>query len=260
MKCIRFSADLGCYVFAQASVPRENWLPPLFISKARQIQSLRSPGGDSNRSRSSTSLDPLMQHKFKRKCLADVIESLIGCFVYHSSHELALKFTQHLGIPVLPCFLEGGFKVPSPRLTHEQTSQLLDEELKLLVGLEQVEDALKYKFSDKLWLVQALTHATYTRNSITTNYQRLEFLGDAILDFLITRHIHDSYRNMDPGKLTDLRSALVNNVLFASLSVQLGLYRALKHLSSRLDYEINKFVEFVTSTSVSNSCAWLSMV
>lgn len=241
--------DLGSYVFAQAVVPRENWLPPLFISKAKETQLLLS-SGDTNRSLSSKSIDRLMQHKFKRKCLADVIESLIGLFVYHSSHELALKFTQHLGIPVLPFGSDTNFEILSPRIASEQTSQHSDEEaVKLVVGLDQIEDALKYKFTDKLWLVQALTHATYTRNSITTNYQRLEFLGDAILDFLITRHIHNAYRNMDPGKLTDLRSALVNNVLFASLSVLLGLYRALKHMSSRLDYEIDKFVEFITSTS-----------
>ena len=250
-----FFTELGSHILAQNSVPRENWLPPLFISKTLHNQTV--PSGDSNSSRtsspSSSACDPIMQHKFKRKCLADVIESLIGCFVCYSSLELAFQFThKFLDISVLPSNSEGSFKIQSPRCTDERTSLLMDEEVKLLVGLDKIEKGLKYTFNEKLWLVQALTHATYFRNSITSNYQRLEFLGDAILDFLITRHIHNTYKNMDPGKLTDLRSALVNNVLFASLSVQLGLHRALKHMSSKLDYEIDKFVKFVTSTSVSS--------
>ncbi|KOB76458.1 Uncharacterized protein OBRU01_05716 [Operophtera brumata] len=50
-----------------------------------------------------------------------------------------------------------------------------------------------------------------------------KFLGDAILDFLITSHIFENSPDMKPGQLTDLRSALVNNVTFAAYVVKLGL-------------------------------------
>lgn len=59
---------------------------------------------------------------------------------------------------------------------------------------------------------------------MTNCYQRLEFLGDAVLDFLITRHLfnHPS-RRFTPGELTDLRAALVNNNIFAALAVKVLL-------------------------------------
>lgn len=75
------------------------------------------------------------------------------------------------------------------------------------------------------FLFQAMSHASYIRNRLTRSYERLEFLGDAILDFLITSYIFESCGNLKPGELTDLRSALVNNVTFASYVVKLGLHK-----------------------------------
>lgn len=60
-------------------------------------------------------------------------------------------------------------------------------------------------------------------------YQRLEFLGDAILDFLITCQLfNDPTRQHSPGALTDLRSALVNNTIFASLAVRHDFHKFFK--------------------------------
>jgi len=59
-------------------------------------------------------------------------------------------------------------------------------------------------------------------------YQRLEFLGDAVLDFLITRHLFNDSRHHSPGALTDLRSALVNNTIFASLAVRYNYHKYFK--------------------------------
>ncbi len=66
----------------------------------------------------------------------------------------------------------------------------------------------------------------------------MEFLGDAVLDFLITRHLYNDKREYTPGKemkeikllfyagvLTDLRSALVNNMIFASFGVKYNFHK-----------------------------------
>lgn len=45
----------------------------------------------------------------------------------------------------------------------------------------ELENILNYKFKDRAYMLQALTHPSYTRNNITTSYQRLEFLGDAVI-------------------------------------------------------------------------------
>ena len=57
------------------------------------------------------------------------------------------------------------------------------------VNVDHIEEIIGYKFIDKSFLLQALTHASYGLNSITDSYERLEFLGDAVLDFLITMYI-----------------------------------------------------------------------
>ncbi|GBP91875.1 Endoribonuclease Dcr-1 [Eumeta japonica] len=92
---------------------------------------------------------------------------------------------------------------------------------------------------------RALSHPSYIRNRLTSSYERLEFLGDALLDFLITAHIFEQHQNLNPGELTDLRSALVNNVTFASYTVKLGLQKYLcSQFNPVLDSAIINFVEY----------------
>lgn len=63
-----------------------------------------------------------------------------------------------------------------------------------------------------------------------------------ILDYLITRHLYEDARQHSPGALTDLRSALVNNTIFASLAVRCGFHKYFRHLSPGLSVVINRFV------------------
>lgn len=112
---------------------------------------------------------------------------------------------------------------------------------------QNVERVLGYEFKNKAYLLQALTHSSYTANRITHSYERLEFLGDAILDFLITCHIYESCGNLNPGQLTDLRSALVNNNTFASLTVRCGFQKHLLMMNNQLLNYIDKFVVYMES-------------
>lgn len=118
----------------------------------------------------------------------------------------------------------------------------------MLQGYEQLEDLIGYQFRDKAYLLQAFTHASYHHNAITDCYQRLEFLGDAILDYIITRHLFEDSIEHSPGILTDLRSALVNNNIFAYLAVKWDLHKYIKYVSASLFDVINKFVEWVNCT------------
>uniref|UniRef100_A0A182PSP9 ribonuclease III n=1 Tax=Anopheles epiroticus TaxID=199890 RepID=A0A182PSP9_9DIPT len=113
---------------------------------------------------------------------------------------------------------------------------------RLLGGFDEFEQALGYRFRDRSYLLQAMTHASYSPNRLTDCYQRLEFLGDAILDYLITRHLYEDRRQHSPGALTDLRSALVNNTIFASLAVRHGFHKYFLHLSPGLQEVIDRFV------------------
>ena len=85
-----------------------------------------------------------------------------------------------------------------------------------------------------------------------TGYERLEFLGDAVLDYVVTRFLFSSSENcndtesgyLSPGALTDLRSALVNNAVFGALAVRdLRLHTFLRATSPHLTRTIAAFVE-----------------
>lgn len=107
-----------------------------------------------------------------------------------------------------------------------------------------MEQKLGYHFKNRGFLLQALTHSSYTMNRITNCYQRLEFLGDAVLDFLITCYIYENCGKLSPGDLTDLRSALVNNITFACFTVREGFHKFLLSFNKDLDHCIEKFVNY----------------
>ena len=67
-------------------------------------------------------------------------------------------------------------------------------------------------------------------------------LFDFIPDYLITRHLYEDWRQHSPGALTDLRSALVNNTIFASLAVRYGFHKYFRHLSPGLSEVVDRFV------------------
>ncbi|KAL0327604.1 UNVERIFIED_CONTAM: Endoribonuclease Dicer3 [Sesamum angustifolium] len=112
-----------------------------------------------------------------------------------------------------------------------------------------LESKLGYIFSTKGLLLEAITHATEPDQGVGYCYQRLEFLGDAVLDILITLHLYENHKNVDPGDLTDLRSASVNNDNFAIAAVKRNLHPHLQHGSFSLENQISEFVKHVADMS-----------
>lgn len=130
---------------------------------------------------------------------------------------------------------------PNPILSDNVTPDKIDFHIP---HWQTIEQKLGYKFKNRAFLLQALTHASYSCNRITYSYERLEFLGDAVLDFLITCFIYERCGHLDPGEITDLRSALVNNTTFASYTVRHGLHKFLLNLNQKLAMFIDTFAEF----------------
>lgn len=75
--------------------------------------------------------------------------------------------------------------------------------------------------------------------------QRLEFLGDAVLDYLITSYLYSVYPKLKPGQLTDLRSVSVNNNSFADVAVYRSFHKYILCDSISLCESMNKYVNFV---------------
>ena len=80
-------------------------------------------------------------------------------------------------------------------------------------------DALGHEFNDVALLEQALTH----RSSPGLNNERLEFLGDAILDFIVSDIIYRAFADASEGDLSKLRASLVKKSSLASLATEIGV-------------------------------------
>jgi len=89
---------------------------------------------------------------------------------------------------------------------------------------------LGYAFHDETLLARALTH----RSHGSQNYERLEFLGDSILSFIIADVLYDRYPQLSEGELTRLRATLVRRETLATLARELDLGNCLELGSGEL--------------------------
>jgi ribonuclease-3 len=88
-------------------------------------------------------------------------------------------------------------------------------------SLKTVEHALQVVFKNQALLSEALTH----RSAGAPNYERLEFLGDAVLELLVTEAIFRRYPDLDEGSMTRMRVALVRRESLAEVAKTLALGR-----------------------------------
>ena len=89
---------------------------------------------------------------------------------------------------------------------------------------------LGLSFSNLSLLVRALTHRSYVNehSQAVEDNERLEFLGDAVLDFTVGAWVFNRFPEMPEGDLTKMRSALVRNEQLAKFARKLELGRALR--------------------------------
>ncbi|MCW9089289.1 MAG: ribonuclease III [Gammaproteobacteria bacterium] len=85
--------------------------------------------------------------------------------------------------------------------------------------MESIYRLLGYSFNDKELLQQALTHRSVGK----LNNERLEFLGDAILSFVISTELYRRFDDIDEGTLSRLRASLVKGETLAAMARELGL-------------------------------------
>lgn len=94
------------------------------------------------------------------------------------------------------------------------------------VEMEALYKKLGYSFADSSLITQALTHSSYANEKgrrECRSYERLEFLGDAVLQLIISDHLYSKYRELPEGELTKLRSRIVCEATLADCAKQLRL-------------------------------------
>ena len=92
-------------------------------------------------------------------------------------------------------------------------------------SLDALQARLGHTFRDPALLLLALTHPSISHEAGTdqAHNQRLEYLGDAVLQLALTRELYDRYPQHDEGPLTKIRAQLVNQVSLAERGRSLGL-------------------------------------
>ncbi|GAB6031712.1 Endoribonuclease Dicer [Chamberlinius hualienensis] len=231
------------------------------VDKSRQIKPKKLPateklnndesGSDSN----EEFFDRYNKHLIGDKTIADSVEAIIGAVLVTCGRTAALRVINWFGLKILSPNtsqlgsseeddMEVDEEPPFPWKVQEFVlkrfnSRMCDKYNDLLV----LEENLGYHFNNKGLLIQAVIHPTFDVD-VVDNYQKLEFLGDAVLDYLVTMHLYKNMPNLNPGDMTDLRSALVDNGTFAYLAVKNNFHKALRHRSSLLFGAIDTYLEY----------------
>ncbi|MCV3418924.1 ribonuclease III [Campylobacter lari] len=86
--------------------------------------------------------------------------------------------------------------------------------------LKKLQERLNYHFENEQLLIEALTHKSYKKSY---NNERLEFLGDAVMDLVVGEFLFFKFQKDSEGNLSKLRAALVNEKSFATLAQKLDL-------------------------------------
>ncbi len=94
-------------------------------------------------------------------------------------------------------------------------------------ALQEVEQIIGYKFSDRNLLAKAFTHSSSVDDRLFSN-ERLEFLGDSILAVVICQTLFERFQGYLEGDLTKVKSMLVSRRSCAQVAKQLGLLKFLK--------------------------------
>ncbi|XWS30972.1 hypothetical protein CRYUN_Cryun23aG0037000 [Craigia yunnanensis] len=107
-----------------------------------------------------------------------------------------------------------------------------------LPSVDEVEGILGYQFNNKRLLEEAFTHASLGQGF---SNERLEYVGDSVLNLLFTKEQYFEYPDLPPGALTRLRAANVDTEKLARVAVKHGLHRYLRHKKPLLEEQIRQF-------------------
>ena len=106
---------------------------------------------------------------------------------------------------------------------------------------------LNYEFSNTDLLLEAITHKSISK----VNYERLEFLGDAVIQLIITEYLYKKYPDHQEGHLSREKQAIVSKKVLSNISINIGLPNILR--SNNLAIESNDSLKESLSTDIMES-------
>lgn len=109
--------------------------------------------------------------------------------------------------------------------------------------MNNIEQLLGYKFNNKELINEALTHSSYANENSTSSYERLEFLGDSILGFVVAEYLYNHYK-LQEGVLSVDRTKLVNEKVLCNIVKNNGISqfirtgKSVKDLSNSIEADV----------------------
>lgn len=162
------------------------------------------------------------------KTISDVVESLIGSSYFDSNESLKSVWENVTSaLKIFPEF------TPYPDFSILKRSER-NISLAQFQHIQDLEKLLKYTFNCPHLALEALSHPSFDKTGTFRSYQRLEFLGDSLLDFVITRYLYLFDLSLNPADLTNLRAFIVCNESLGIIAVRTGLYKYVLHNSDTL--------------------------
>ncbi|KAE8149317.1 ATP-dependent helicase dcl1 [Aspergillus avenaceus] len=203
------------------------------------------------------------KHALREKTIADVCEALIGASLL--SGGPAHRFdTAVKAVSVLvdspnhqaSCWADYVSSYTMPKYQIQSPDGF---ELDLC---QKVEKKLGYHFRFPRLLHSAFTHPSFPSAwAKVPCYQRLEFLGDSLLDMVCVEDLFNRFPDKDPQWLTEHKMAMVSNKFLGALAVRLEFHTHLRHFSSPLQSQITHYAEQIQAVVDENDQAadyWLA--
>ncbi|KAH6605436.1 endoribonuclease dicer [Trichoderma cornu-damae] len=182
------------------------------------------------------------KHRLSHKSIADVCEALIGAaymtstidnmdmavnavtaLVNSKNHEMR-RFSDYFAAYTVPKW-------------HNQQTTAAQR-----LTVDKVAEITGYRFQCAPLLRSAFRHPSYVFESNVRDYQRLEFLGDALLDMAVVDYLFKRFPDADPRWLTEHKMAMVSNQFLGCLCVKLGLHKHILLATSSLFGDIKEYV------------------
>ena len=88
------------------------------------------------------------------------------------------------------------------------------------MNIKEFEKNIGYEFKNKDLLIKALTHTSYAYENNVESNEKLEFLGDSILEFISSKYLYHNYTNLKEGEMTKVRATVVCEESLHKVAVQ----------------------------------------
>ncbi|ROT40524.1 RNase3 domain-containing protein [Sodiomyces alkalinus F11] len=190
-------------------------------------------------------------HSLADKSIADVCEALIGAsYLTYTEEEEKEEEEEDFDMAVravTAVVRNKNHKMSSYkdyyarfRVPDWQTAAGTPDQLRVV---REIKEQMGYEFKSPALLRCAFKHPSYPRQyENVPNYQRLEFLGDALLDMVCVDFLFKKFPHADPQWLTEHKMAMVANEFLACLCVHLGFHHRILHLSPGMSSQIKEYV------------------